>query len=129
MKCLRCETMELNVETRGDGADVIEIDVCPSCGGIWLDAAELAKIDDNFFVDVEKMELLKAAPTAEDDKLLCPRCEGVKVLEKVHPRGHKELIIDKCPSCRGFWLDRGELEKLEDVSDQLLIASLLAADE
>jgi uncharacterized protein len=129
MKCLRCENVELKIESRGEGHDIIEIDVCPACGGVWLDAAELAKIDDNFFVDVERMELLKAAPTAEDHPLRCRRCASAPTLEKVHPRGHKGLIIDKCPACQGFWLDRGELEKLRDVSDKLLVASLLAAED
>jgi Zn-finger nucleic acid-binding protein len=129
MKCLRCESVELEVQARGEGADVIEVDVCPSCHGVWLDAAELAKIDDNFFVDVERMELLKATPAPEDRGLSCPRCPKAPALEKVHPRGHKSLIIDTCPACHGFWLDRGELEKVRDVSDKLLVASLLSLDD
>jgi len=129
MKCLRCETVELEIQALGEGADVVEVDVCPSCRGIWLDAAELAKIDDNFFVDVERMELLKATPAPGDRGLSCPRCAKAPALEKVHPRGHKNLVIDTCPACHGFWLDRGELEKVRDVSDKLLVASLLSLDD
>jgi uncharacterized protein len=129
MKCLRCETVELEVQARGEGADVVEIDACPSCRGVWLDAKELAKIDDNFFVDVEAMELEAAEASAEDRDLRCPRCEGAPRLDKVHPRQFRKLIIDKCPACRGYWLDRGELEKIQDVSDKLLVASLLSVDD
>jgi len=129
MKCLRCESIELEGQARGDGADVFEIDACPSCRGIWLDARELAKIDDNFFVDVERMELEKSEASADDRDLRCPRCDGAPRLEKVHPRRFRQLIIDTCPECRGFWLDRGELEKVRDVSDKLLVASLLSLDD
>jgi Zn-finger nucleic acid-binding protein len=38
----------------------------------------------------------------------CPRCERT-VLEELDRDG---LVVDRCPSCRGMWLDRGELEKL-----------------
>jgi Zn-finger nucleic acid-binding protein len=38
----------------------------------------------------------------------CPRCE-VEVLEE---RTRDGVTIDSCPSCRGVWLDRGELERL-----------------
>lgn len=38
----------------------------------------------------------------------CPRCETT-VLDE---REREGLTIDVCPSCRGIWLDRGELEKL-----------------
>jgi uncharacterized protein len=38
----------------------------------------------------------------------CPRCER-NTLEEIDRDG---LTIDRCPSCRGVWLDRGELEKL-----------------
>src|SRR5688572_1736821 len=38
----------------------------------------------------------------------CPRCQSA-VLDE---RDRSGLSIDVCPSCRGVWLDRGELEKL-----------------
>lgn len=48
--------------------------------------------------------------------LMCPNCEtGMKEVDRDGVR------IDICPSCRGVWLDRGELEKL--------LASVRAAGE
>ncbi|WP_028559538.1 zf-TFIIB domain-containing protein [Paenibacillus pinihumi] len=38
----------------------------------------------------------------------CPVCDNVKMRE-VEKDG---ILIDICPSCKGVWLDRGELEKL-----------------
>ncbi|GIN88552.1 hypothetical protein J6TS2_49380 [Heyndrickxia sporothermodurans] len=38
----------------------------------------------------------------------CPVCDNVRLreVEKEH------VLIDICPSCKGVWLDRGELEKI-----------------
>ena len=38
----------------------------------------------------------------------CPRCETATLDE----RDREGVTIDVCKSCRGLWLDRGELEKL-----------------
>lgn len=38
----------------------------------------------------------------------CPVCE----VTQLNPRIRDGVEIDVCPSCRGVWLDRGELEKL-----------------
>ena len=38
----------------------------------------------------------------------CPRCDGVVLSE----RERDGLLVDVCATCRGVWLDRGELEKL-----------------
>lgn len=38
----------------------------------------------------------------------CPVCNDVRMRE-VEKEG---VLIDVCPSCKGVWLDRGELEKL-----------------
>lgn len=38
----------------------------------------------------------------------CPVCEGSRMRE-VEKDG---ILIDVCPTCKGVWLDRGELEKL-----------------
>ncbi|RYM05809.1 hypothetical protein EWH99_05205 [Sporolactobacillus sp. THM7-7] len=38
----------------------------------------------------------------------CPICDGVRMKE-VEREG---VLIDICPSCKGVWLDRGELNKI-----------------
>ena len=38
----------------------------------------------------------------------CPRCGSVELNE----REREGILVDSCPSCRGVWLDRGELEKM-----------------
>ncbi len=38
----------------------------------------------------------------------CPRCENTTLDE----RDRDGVTIDVCKTCRGVWLDRGELEKL-----------------
>ncbi len=38
----------------------------------------------------------------------CPVCDGVKMREVEK----NDILIDVCPSCKGVWLDRGELDKL-----------------
>lgn len=44
----------------------------------------------------------------------CPVCEGSRMRE-VEKDG---ILIDVCPSCKGVWLDRGELDKLmQDVKE------------
>lgn len=40
--------------------------------------------------------------------MFCPRCETESLAE----RTRDGVTIDHCPSCRGVWLDRGELERL-----------------
>jgi len=50
--------------------------------------------------------------------LLCPNCNTS--MQTVSRSG---VELDMCPSCRGVWMDRGELEKVlgavrEDLEDQ-----------
>ncbi|MEO1293856.1 MAG: zf-TFIIB domain-containing protein [Pseudomonadota bacterium] len=44
---------------------------------------------------------------------VCPNC--ATPMNEVARRG---VYVDVCPSCRGVWLDGGELEKLMSVADQ-----------
>jgi len=39
----------------------------------------------------------------------CPRCETASL----HEIDRDGISIDRCERCRGVWLDRGELEKLQ----------------
>jgi Zn-finger nucleic acid-binding protein len=40
--------------------------------------------------------------------MMCPRCESATLDE----RDRDGVTIDVCRTCRGIWLDRGELEKI-----------------
>jgi uncharacterized protein len=42
----------------------------------------------------------------------CPRCVETKLLAS----DRQGIEIDRCPQCRGVWLDRGELDKLIELS-------------
>jgi uncharacterized protein len=128
MQCLRCGH-EMDIQIKGEAGEVIEVDVCPECSGTWLDSRELAKLDDNFFVDVEEIDFENVQPTTMDAELKCPRCWDTPTLAKVRPSRHPVVVLDTCPTCHGFWLDRGEMEKIRQLSDKLLIASLLPLDE
>jgi Zn-finger nucleic acid-binding protein len=43
----------------------------------------------------------------------CPNCGTA--CEPLSPRDVPQCIIDRCPSCEGFWLDKDELDELRDV--------------
>ena len=44
----------------------------------------------------------------------CPVCPDATLLMS----DRQGVEIDYCPSCRGVWLDRGELDKLIQLSDR-----------
>lgn len=51
--------------------------------------------------------------------MLCPACKNVDLVMA----DRQGIEIDYCPTCRGVWLDRGELDKLIERSVQLMSPS------
>ncbi len=91
------------------------VDVCEGgCGGIWFDAFELSKVDDQ---DEQAAEAL--LNIHRDERLMvdharkreCPRCDGIK-LKRHFFSARRQVQVDQCPNCAGYWLDAGELEKV-----------------
>jgi uncharacterized protein len=48
--------------------------------------------------------------------MYCPNCKNVVLLMT----SRSNVEIDYCPNCRGVWLDKGELDKIIDLSNQNL---------
>jgi hypothetical protein len=48
--------------------------------------------------------------------MFCPVCKSVALVMT----DRQGIEIDDCPTCRGVWLDRGELDKLIERSVQLV---------
>ncbi|MGL4758180.1 MAG: zf-TFIIB domain-containing protein [Patescibacteria group bacterium] len=44
--------------------------------------------------------------------MLCPNCKNTTLLMT----NRNNVEIDYCPDCRGVWLDRGELDKIIELS-------------
>jgi Zn-finger nucleic acid-binding protein len=88
----------------------VESNICQFCGGVWLDAGELAdfikkgtvpqRLMANYCID----ESLKKV---EEGHRNCPRCRNLLQLIV-----HKGINIDFCYRCRGVWFDKGELKQL-----------------
>ncbi len=105
LTCVKC-TSVLDKSRVGD----IEVDLCPSCGGLWLDHGEIERIGRGQTTEVEKLRLAltgSAAPEAASDTTTsCPACPGTLkevVLGPVH--------VDYCVKCHGVFLDKGELDQ------------------
>ena len=105
--CPRCGVVLKRQEIEVFGPNVI-IDICPKCGGVWLDHGELNKLlKDGKLSDY----LTKAIGTQSKSELICPRCGGLMDIESAD-----EIEVDVCLSCTGVWLDSGELEGLKTKS-------------
>jgi uncharacterized protein len=112
MICPRCKN-ELNKRTMMDFKYFINVDHCSSCGGIWFDNGELARLEKTI---EPKFVEFRTIPDQHDqmDILSCPYCNVRQVLQKAeHPRD-KKVIIDYCPECKGIWLDGGELKAIRE---------------
>jgi len=117
MNCPNCKA-----PLRGIRYEGIEIETCDSCQGEWLDADELGKIvrlREEIF-DVQERRAVAESTTITgvvledvDRDLVCPKCGATT--DAVNYGGDTGIIIDRCTGCRGFWLDDGELEKIQMV--------------
>jgi len=107
MKCPACynELTQLEVGS-------IVVDVCQDgCGGIWFDAFELQRVDEEQeragepLLHIRRNERLTVDQSRKRE---CPRCTGVK-LHRHFFSAKRRVEVDQCPNCGGYWLDAGEL--------------------
>src|SRR5215831_14672360 len=91
------------------------VDVCQDgCGGIWFDAFELQRVDEQEeeagerLLSVRRDERIAVDPTRKRE---CPRCDGIK-LHRHFFSAKRRIEVDECPNCGGYWLDAGELAQI-----------------
>ncbi len=112
------EMKQVKVESHY-GQTVI-LDQCPQCGGIWFDHLELYSVKQGQAekIDVISTKTLRTTSLIEKSELLCPR-DSVTLINFQDPYFPKDIILARCPSCRGFWLNRGEFNKYQDFRQSL----------
>ena len=111
MKCPVCKEPMIVLEL-----NEVEIDYCPSCGGIWLDAGEL----DLLIEDEKKREKIRSSFIVNSEHIekpyKCPICS--KKMDKVYVGDNKEVLIDNCPDNDGLWFDKGELKDVISLASE-----------
>ncbi len=95
----------------------IQIDECNTCHGVWLDAPELFQIiskREETFSQAETKNVLQESGSKKiitKRQLSCLKCgESLVHFNYDYSSG---VIIEACPKQHGFWLDKGELEKVQ----------------
>ncbi len=94
----------------------VQVDVCSKgCKGIWFDWQELIRLnEDHEGAGGAIEEALKSPRVNEGDreKLFCPKCGMAMHAHKY--TSAKEVSVDECYGCGGFFLDSGELTDIRD---------------
>jgi len=111
MRCSVCNK-EMVQEDFG-GATV---DVCKNgCKGIWFDWFELSRFDEKHEGAGKALKEALEYPRVNDDnrgQVNCPKCGIPMHIHKY--QSAKEINVDECYKCGGFFLDSGELRAIRD---------------
>jgi uncharacterized protein len=107
--CVKCNSILDKATFQG-----LEVDLCPGCGGLWLDRGEIARAAKLPAQELAHLRSLLTGqpgppPIPTESVAPCPVCPGSLaevMLGNVH--------VDYCNKCQGIFLDRGELEAAVD---------------
>ena len=106
LTCVKCTSVLDRATFEG-----LEVDLCPRCGGLWLDRGEItraARLPDGEITRLRGLltETDGPPPLPTSHLVPCPACDG-KLSEVMLGAVH----VDYCGRCHGIFLDRGELEE------------------
>lgn len=122
MNCIRCQS-----RMKKTARDNLLIDMCPDCGGVWLDGGELEMMESgtgqsvDHLVQQARKEMLQDSSRLVHLQGLCPKCEGSH-LQPVKKRG---IELDLCPKCKGMFFDEKELDLVLKGRKETWFASIL----
>jgi Zn-finger nucleic acid-binding protein len=119
LTCVKC-TSVLDRSKIGE----IELDLCPACGGVWLDHGEIERLQrgPQTSVDHLRKALTGGAPAGlSDTTTSCPACPGTLTEVKLGP-----VHVDYCTKCHGVFLDKGELDSALAAVKGSTVAQVLA---
>jgi len=97
------------------------LDQCEKCGGIWFDESELyrAKLGEAEKIDSLNADILIAATPVDNSVHKCPKDAAnlSRFADKNFPSG---IIVERCPICNGFWLNRGGFTQYQNFRQEFL---------
>ena len=111
MNCPVCKNEMVEKDFGG-----VMVDVCENgCKGIWFDWLELEKLDETGEGLGAALEEALSCQRQRDDNrgtINCPKCHKPMVAHLY--KSAKDVTVDECYICGGFFLDSGELKVLRE---------------
>ncbi|MEZ4268295.1 MAG: zf-TFIIB domain-containing protein [Myxococcota bacterium] len=113
---VRCPDCRTPTEPRLVGPQQVELDVCPSCNGLWLQPDELGALTQRPLFDRPNLAEISRAVRAMarlPDRVVyrqCPMCSNMMTRRNFGEVSG--VIVDECQS-HGMWLDEGELDAIK----------------
>src|SRR6056300_356882 len=109
VKCPRC-----SVQVTSKMFEGTEVEYCKSCKGLILDRTELDAVATKTEGSVEFSIALHPNDTSVDTSPLmnCPKCTPPTLMKRIKFLGDSEIYLDRCDDCALLWLDKSELDKV-----------------
>jgi Zn-finger nucleic acid-binding protein len=109
MECPACHHTLSPVEAGG-----VTVDVCTDgCGGLWFSWMELQRFDEPKDAgDILLGFTPQPGVTVDPGPLHCPQCADKIQLKRHFFSVKRDVTVDECPECGGYWLDPGELRSI-----------------
>ena len=94
------------------------LDVCQKCHGQFFDTGEMfgafgVKADPSIWDRPE------AGGSVRDGNIKCPRCHHAMLIQDVKYEA-QSVEIDRCRSCGGIWLDKGEVDQVMAIGEKII---------
>lgn len=113
MNCQLCKGLLTPVNTSD-----IEILQCNKCRGFWLQRGDLNRLIMHKAGDLEFSSVDHHMHKDTHGIMKCMFCEDQAMI-KVNFIGYSDIIMDYCEECGAFWIDKGELEKMQEYINEI----------
>jgi len=91
-------------------AEVLEVQRCTRCGGLWFDEFELEDLKTHRSAEQVDTGHADQATRRSQQQLRCPKCRTLML--RVVDREQPHIWYETCEVCRGSFLDAGEFKDL-----------------
>lgn len=115
MNCPYCHEPLHDVKIESHYDATIILNQCAKCGGIWFDKLELFSSKRGEAEEIDKLDEKKLGENTqlESNELYCPR-DNTKLKLFQDPYFPKSIQVESCPTCGGFWFNRGEFAQFQE---------------
>lgn len=120
MNCPCCTHTLRTIEYEG-----VEIETCDGCGGEFVSGEEMGHIvrvrEQRFDASMTasaagRVPAFGIADSDATTRYVCPQC--AKPMNPINYAGDTGVVVDRCPSCAGLWLENSELEKIQTLLER-----------